>query len=103
MGDMANYYMEQALLADWDGQHDEEPLTADSIWVTRDKQRISVRQMTDSHLLNTIRVLRGKSPIGTRFITDPVRRRAWLNVMANEVYARGLTLEEVDEKDPLHE
>jgi hypothetical protein len=59
--------------------------------------------MTDSHLLNTIRVLRGKSPIGTTFKCDDVLRREWLNVMANEAYARGLKIDDVDEKDPVHE
>ena len=102
MGEMADYYANFDLLEDG-GDVDPEPLTRDSIWTTKDKQRVPICCMTDSHLLNTINVLRGKSPIGTKFICDDVRRREWLNVMTNEAYARGLTIEEVDEKDPVHE
>ena len=50
-----------------------------------------MRDMDDRHLLNTIRVFRNKSPIGTVVTCDAVRRREWLNVMANEAYARGLS------------
>lgn len=96
MGDMADYYREQELLYN-------DRFTSDSIWTTSDGMRVAIRDMSNSHLLNTIRVLRGKSPVGTKFHTDDVRRRQWINAMANEAYARGLTLEEPDEKDPLHE
>lgn len=105
MGDMADYYMERDFLFDLDneGQHDSEPITSETEWRTKDGQRVRIRDMTDSHLLNTINVLRGKSRKGTTFKTDDVRRREWLNVMANEAYKRGLTLDEVDGKDPVHE
>ena len=75
----------------------------DPIWVTRDGLRVPVSQMDDRHLLNTIRVLRGHSPIGTTFRCDDVTRRDWINVMANEAYKRGLLLEGPREGDPVHE
>lgn len=103
MGDMADYYREQELFWGMEDQDDLEPLSRESIWTTKDKQRIPVYQMKDSHLLNTIRVLQGKSPLGTTWSGDAICRREWLNVMANEAYARGLTIEEVDKKDPVHE
>jgi hypothetical protein len=101
MGDMADYYREIEERA-FD-ELEEEPLSSDSIWTTKERQRIPIYKMGDSHLLNTIRVLRGKSPIGTTWSGDNVRRREWLNVMANEAYSRGLSIEEVDGKDPVHE
>lgn len=82
---------------------DEELITRDSIWTARNGQRIAIRDMTDSHLLNAIRVLRNMSPIGTTFKTTDVRRRMWVNAMANEAYARGLWLDELIEKEPVHE
>lgn len=78
-------------------------LTRESYWRTKDGKKVQVGLMEDSHLLNTITMLRGRSPIGTKFTTSDVRRRMWLNVMANEAYSRGLTIPEVDEKDPVHE
>ena len=105
----ADHFMSQAeddelrdLLYDEPGQRDE-IISSESYWTTRERQRVRVYDMADSHLLNTIRVLRGKSPLKTRWSGDPVRRREWLNVMANEAYRRGLRIEEPDEKDPLHE
>lgn len=79
------------------------PRSRDSIWKTKEGQLVRIREMTDHHLLCTIRVLRGKSPHGTRFICGVVVRREWLNAMANEAYSRGLSLDEVDERDPVHE
>lgn len=99
---MADYYREQEWWLE-DGQHDPEPITRDSVWVTKDRQHVPISEMTNSHLLNTIRVLRGKSPSGTTWSGDAVHRRGWLNAMANEAYSRGLSIEEVDEKDPVHE
>lgn len=104
MGDGADWCRESEEL--WwmdDEDYDPEPITRDSEWVTRDKKRVPICKMDDSHLLNTIRVLRGKSPVGTTWSGDSVRRREWLNAMANEAYARGLQIEEVDDKDPVHE
>jgi hypothetical protein len=74
-----------------------------SFWRTKDGQRVRVADMADSHVLNTIRVLRGFSPHGTTVKLDDVERRRWLNVMANEVYRRGLTIDGIREKDPVHE
>jgi hypothetical protein len=102
MGDMADYCRDQ----EWwmrEGAYDPEPITRDSVWITKEKRHIPIREMDDHHLLNTIRVLRGKSPIGTRLVIDAVHRCEWLNAMANEAYSRGLSVEEVDEKDPVHE
>lgn len=96
-------YQEMMGLIDNAGQEDREPIDQDSVWVTREKQHIPIYKMTDHHLLSTIRVLRGKSPLGTTWKGDNVRRRGWLNAMANEAYSRGLTIEDVDEKDPVHE
>jgi hypothetical protein len=69
----------------------------------RNGRQVSIQQMTDDHLLNTIRVLRNASPVGTIVKTAHVRRRQWLNVMANEAYDRGLSLDPVNDKDPVHE
>lgn len=67
-------------------------------------KRIPVHELEDSHLLNIIRCFRNKSPHDTQvFPRDAVQRREWLNMLANEAYSRGLNLEEVDEKDPVHE
>ena len=103
MGDMADYYRDHEQWADLEGLTDPEPISRDSVWTTKDLKRIPIYRMTDDHLLNTIRVLRGKSPLGTTWSGDAVRRRDWLNAMANEAYARGLSIEEVDKKDPVHE
>lgn len=85
-GLLENYFREQEWLAEIS-----EPLfTRESVWTTRDGKRIAIKDMEDSHLVNTIRVLKGESPIGTRFNTDPVTRRQLLNVMCNEAYRRGL-------------
>jgi hypothetical protein len=82
----------------------DEVLSRESYWTTREGIRIHIYDLEDSHLLNIIRCLRGKSPEGTTMMTwDPIRKRDWLNVLANEVYRRGLTIEELDEKDPVHE
>lgn len=94
----------QELDLEANGQLDRAIVTRDSIWVTADGRRTPVYGLEDSHLLNIIRCFRDKSPHGTKvFPVDPIRRREWLNVLANEAYARGLTIEEVDEKDPVHE
>lgn len=53
--------------------------------------------------MNTIRVLRNMSPIGTTFKTAPETRRRWINAMANEAYERGLQIDELTEKEPVHE
>jgi hypothetical protein len=71
-------------------------ITRDTPWITKEGKRVPIRNMTDTHLLATIRVLRNLSPIGTTFRTDDVRRREWVNVMANEAYARGLTIDPVN-------
>lgn len=102
MGDMADYYRDLDLWRELEGEGSD-PISRTSYWVTKEHKRIRVYEMEDSHLLNSIRVLRGKSPIGTIWSGDNVRRREWLNVMANEAYARGLSLEEIDDKDPIHE
>lgn len=103
MGDMADYYRDQEFWLEQEGLLDPEPITRDSEWVTRDKKRVRIYEMEDPHLLNTIRVLRGKSPVGTTLtFFDERLRREWLNAMANEAYARGLKIEEVDDEDPVH-
>lgn len=75
----------------------EDEITRDTAWRTRDGRLVAIRDMTDQHLLNTIRVLRRRSPIGTAFKTSGVRRRRWINAMANEAYERGLSLDELGE------
>ena len=72
-------------------------------WRTMDKRFVRICDMADSHLLNTIRVLRGLSPVGTRHSLRPARRMMWLNAMANEAYDRGLTLDPIREGEPVHE
>lgn len=80
-----------------------EPLefTRDSQWRTKEGRFVRIRNMTDQHLLNTIRVLRDMSPIKTKFKTTPERRRRWLNVMANEAYERGLQIDPLTEEEML--
>lgn len=67
-------------------------LSRESIWRCMDGRRVAIKDMTDSHLLNTIRVLDDRSPVGTVYKCTPERRRQYLNVMANEAYRRGLEL-----------
>ena len=78
---------------------DLEDITRDSIWTTKDRKKVAIKDMGDHHLLNTIRVLRGISPIGTTFSTTDPRRRRWINAMANEAYSRGLWLDSPSEND----
>lgn len=97
MGEMADYYNTS------DDAAPEEEITRDSIWTTRTGERIAVKNMTDSHILNTLRVLREMSPIGTKFKTSAVRRRQWVNALANEAYTRSLTLDDIVKGEPVHE
>lgn len=69
MGEMAEYNLER-IGEDEPEDDDEEtsappptpkPKPTKTIWVTRDGQRIPVKDMTDSHLINTIRLLRGNA------------------------------------------
>jgi hypothetical protein len=78
-------------------------ITRDSIWLMRNGQRVAIKNMKDDHLLNTIRVLRRMSPIGTQFVTSDERRRRWVNAMANEAYLRRLTIDELQLSEPVHE
>lgn len=79
-------------------------MTRDSTWYTVYGEAVAIKNMSDDHLRNTIRVLRDISPVGIRFTTlDPVLRRDYLNVMANECYARGLGLDELTTSEPVHE
>jgi len=78
-------------------------ITRDSVWRTKTGILIRIRDMDDQHLLNTIRVLRAMSPIGTTFKTTPERRRRWLNAMSNEAYSRELELDEWTQNEPIHE
>jgi len=55
MGEMADYYKEQQIGDEF--YVDESGPTA-TVWVTREGQRIPVKDMTDVHLVNTIRYLR---------------------------------------------
>lgn len=78
-----------------------EQITRDSIWVTRDKKRVAIKDMDDHHLLSAIRVLRGISPIGTTFSTTDERRRRWINAMANEAYLRKLEIDPLSDAEML--
>lgn len=78
-------------------------ITPDSLWRTQDGKLVAVRKMGDRHLLNTIRVLRDMSPIGTQVKLTAERRRRWLNVMANEAYERELEIDPLTEDEPVHE
>jgi hypothetical protein len=79
-------------------------VTRESWWRTADGRRVQVKNLENAHLLNIIRCLRDMSPLGTKVApTDPVRRREWVNVLANEAYSRGLRLDELTEGEPIHE
>lgn len=78
-------------------------VTRESQWRTMTGEHVRIFAMSDQHLLNAIRVLRNRSPIGTRVVMDDVRRREWSNAMASEAYARGLTIDANDARDPVHE
>lgn len=78
-------------------------ITRETVWRTKDGMRIAIMDMANSHLLNTIRVLRNMSPIGTTFKTTDERRRRWVNAMANEAYLRGLSLDTLQDGEPVHE
>ena len=69
------------------------PLSRESPWRCKDGAVVFVKDMTDGHLLNTIRVLQGKSPHGTTYKTTEERRKEWTQVMCNEAYRRGLSVE----------
>jgi hypothetical protein len=77
--------------------------TRHSKWLTMDKKKIAVKDMTDSHLLNTIRVLRGHSLKHTLWCGPVEMRRHWLNVMANEAYRRKLEIDPLTEQEFEHE
>lgn len=93
---MAQYYADQE-----DPGFDPPRLTRDSLWRCKDGRTVRVKDMLNSHLLNTINVLRGKSKRGTEFKTTDERRSEWLNVMANEAYLRGLTLDPLSDDERL--
>lgn len=56
MGDMADYYGIKA-----DG-YDRRLKPTATIWVTREGERVKVKDMEDSHLISTIRCLRRHAP-----------------------------------------
>lgn len=99
MGDMAD---DQRI---WEmSQPRVDDVTRDSIWRTKDGRLVAIKDMQDSHLLNVIRCFRDMSPHGTKVVAgDAARRRQWVNALANEAYRRGLSLDELTEKEPVHE
>lgn len=69
------------------------PLLRDglAVWVSRDGSRKHVREMSNQHLQNTIRVLLGNSPLGTKASTSVIQRKLeWLEVLREELAFRGL-------------
>lgn len=80
------------------------PITRDTLWRTAGGRVLAIKDMEDGHILNIIRCLRDMSPQGTQVCAgDLARRREWLNVLANEAYARGLQLDPLIEGEPVHE
>ncbi len=61
-----------------------------TVWVTQERERVPVVEMTDKHLLCTIRMLRGRSPHGTTWHARPATKQKWLDVLTEEAYRRGL-------------
>ena len=83
MGEMSDYYLEQEDPFDpqetyWRGEeqpldgppYNQQPRPTTTTWVTRDGQRVPVSDMTDAHLVNTIRYLRRSANAS---ITDEIQ------------------------------
>lgn len=94
---------QSGILNDFDVIEIEEGFNGDTYWRTQDGKYVRIKDMSDSHLLNTLRVLRAMSPIGTQFKTTSERRRRWVNAIANEVYKRGLQIDPLVEGELVHE
>lgn len=76
----------------------ERAMSGDVIWTTRDGRHVAVRDMESSHLYNTIRVLKGQSPIGTKYRCDALTRRNWIEIMTHELSKRGVIVDEANER-----
>lgn len=103
MGEMADYYREGEM---FDGviERDPDEITREHIWTTATGERIAIKDLKDSHLLNIIRCFRGISLLGTKVAPrDPEGRMRWVNALANEAYRRGLKLDDAVEEEPVHE
>jgi hypothetical protein len=86
MGEMSDYYLEQGI---GDEFYEDRPQPTATTWVTRDGQRIPVSDMSDAHLVNTIRYLRRTASLalmdhlnkcidsGTRSIWEDVPEEAF--------------------------
>lgn len=70
----------------------ERALSGDVIWTTRERERIAVKNMESSHILNVIRMLKGESPRGTTYRCDDLTRANWIEIMSIEAEKRGLLL-----------
>jgi hypothetical protein len=67
-------------------------LSGDVIWTTRDRRRMPVKEMKTSHIHNTVRMLKGQSPHGTRYRCDDLTRTNWIEIFNIELEKRGALL-----------
>lgn len=75
-------------------------LISRAVWTTRERVRIPVTEMEDSHLANAIAMLEGRSIIGTVYRCSVDVRAKWIKIMRQEAFRRHLALPPQRDGDP---